>query len=75
MNVYIEILYDCAQFSTAKTAIISMAMREGWTFCVDYFEEAKKKLFTYLLREYGIDENEVLIYNWKYHGTTLHIIQ
>ena len=42
--VYVEILYDCGCFTTARTAIISVYEREGYTFISDYFEEAKKKL-------------------------------
>ena len=73
--VYVEILYDCGCFTTARTAIISVYEREGYTFISDYFEEAKKKLFAYLFKEYGVENNEVLLYDWKYHGLTLDIIK
>ena len=74
-KVYIEICYDCADFTTARIAIVSVDEREGWTYTVDYFEEAKKKLFSYLFKEHGINENEVLIHDWKYHGFVLDILK
>ena len=40
--VYVEICYDCGCFTTARTAIIPVIEREGYTFTSDYFEEAKK---------------------------------
>ena len=74
-QVYIEIQYDCSNFVYARTAIIAVDEREGWTFSVDYYEEAKEKLFAYLLKERGIEENEVLIRDWHYHGLLLDILK
>ena len=73
--VYVEICYECPWFMYSRTAIIAVDEREGWTFDIDYVEEAKEKLFAYLFKERGVEKNDVLIHDWKYHGLLLDIIK
>ena len=65
---WVKITYNCADFWGMRTAIIGVAEKEGVVTLSDYFKDAKKKLFKHLSNKYGIEKNEVIIYDHEYLG-------
>lgn len=73
--ICIEICYDHKSFNCARTAVIFVPEQEGVTYINEYFESARKKLLDYVYKKYNINEDEIRMHNWKYHGDSTDVIE